>query len=156
MTWDNILNELDAKLKLLIESDLIKRSEINEKINFKKGIYVFYEDSQPIYVGRTNRLKIRLKEHGDLKGSHFSASFAFLLAKHKAKEKNFSLKNPNGKTKTRAELENDTEFNFLNQKERVAKMQFRVIEITDANFQAIFEIYASMKLETLHNKFDNH
>ena len=43
-----------------------------------------------------------------------------------------------------------------NQKHRVAKMKFKAIEIEDSNFQAVFEIYVSMQLNTFYNKFDNH
>lgn len=156
MTWDNILNDLDTKFHYLVNSDLINRIEI-KNIKFDKGIYIFYENNKAIYVGRSNRIKKRLQEHGNAISTHYSASFAFILAKHEAKEMNI-LKHDIGKNKTRAELEKDVQFNplFINQKKRVADMQFRVIGINDANFQAIFEIYASMKLDTLHNTFDNH
>ena len=50
----------------------------------KAGIYVLYEDETPLYVGRTGRMKARLKEHGAQSSSHFSASFAFILARKKA------------------------------------------------------------------------
>ena len=151
MTWENIQNELHSKLEKLNKSEY---SNI-EDVNFQRGIYVFYEEDKPIYVGRSNRIGKRLKEHGNVNSSHFSASFAFLLAKQIAKENNIEFKRE-GKNKSRTEIQNDSEFDFKNQKQRVAKMKFKTIEIEDSNFQAIFEIYVSMQLNTFYNKFDNH
>ena len=45
----------------------------------QNGIYVFYENGRPIYVGRSNRLKDRIKEHGRPSSTHNSAPFAFNL-----------------------------------------------------------------------------
>jgi hypothetical protein len=53
----------------------------------QNGIYVFYENGRPIYVGRSNRMKDRIKEHGRPSSTHNSAPFAFNLAKKVAKEK---------------------------------------------------------------------
>ena len=154
MTWDEIQNSLYPTLEKLNKDDY---SEIGS-INFKKGIYVFYENEEPIYVGRSNRIKSRLKEHSKDNSTHFSASFAFLLSKHIAKEKNIALVNKDSRKLTREELVLHDLFKdiFAEQKQRVAKMKFKAIEIENSNFQAIFEIYASMQLNALHNNFDNH
>ena len=154
MSWDEIQTELSSTLKKLKEEGL---SEI-KNINFNKGVYVFYENDEPIYVGRSNRIKSRLKEHSKDNSTHFSASFAFLLSKHIAKEKNIALVNVDSKKLTRSELVSHDLFKdiFAAQKQRVAKMKFKAIEMEDSNFQAVFEIYASMQLNTLYNKFDNH
>jgi len=72
-----------------------------------KGIYVFYESENPIYVGRTNRMKDRIKEHGRPSSTHNSAPFAFNLAKKSAVEKGINL------NKSRQELEEDPIFGKL-------------------------------------------
>ena len=120
MTWENIQNELHSKLEKLNKSEY---SNI-EDVNFQRGIYVFYEKDKPIYVGRSNRIGKRLKEHSNAYSSHFSASFAFLLAKHIAKESNIEFKNENGKKNSRIEIQKHPLFDFENQKHRVAKMKF--------------------------------
>ena len=50
-----------------------------------RGIYVFYEDNVPIYAGRTNRMRKRIKEHGQMGSGHNQAPFAFNIAKKEAK-----------------------------------------------------------------------
>jgi predicted GIY-YIG superfamily endonuclease len=154
MTWDDIQNSLSTKLKELNDSDYIDI----EKIDFEKGLYIFYENNIPIYVGRSNRIKKRLKEHSKKNSNHFSASFAFLISKHQAKIDNLEFKNIDGSKMTRSQLEINDAFKsiFSKQKERVSEMKYKVLKIEDSNFQAVLEIYLSMQLNTLHNKFDNH
>ena len=154
MSWDEIQNSLPKTLDKLKNEGCSKI----DGIDFNKGIYVFYENDEPIYVGRSNRIKNRLKEHSKDNSTHYSASFAFLLSKYIAKEKNIALVNVDSKKLTRSELVSHDLFKdiFAAQKQRVAKMKFKAIEMEDSNFQAVFEIYASMQLNTLYNKFDNH
>lgn len=152
MTWDEIQSSLAPTLKKLTDSPF---GNINE-IKFEKGIYIFYENDVPIYVGRSNRIVKRLNEHGKANSTHFSASFAFLLAKYSAKESKLEFKDEDGKKLTRGKLQDIDSFGFKIQKERVAKMRFKAIQIDEPNFQAVFEIYASMQLNTFYNKFDNH
>lgn len=118
----------------------------------QRGIYVFYENGHPIYVGRTNRMKDRVKEHGRPSSTHNSAPFAFNLAKKAAIEKGMDL------NKSRVELERDPTFAklFSEDKDRVSKMSVRVIEIDDPVIQTIFEVYTSMELRTEFNDFDTH
>lgn len=118
----------------------------------QKGVYIFYENGNPIYVGRTNRMKDRIKEHGRPSSTHNSAPFAFKLAKKEAIEKGMDL------NKSREELERDPTFAklFSDAKDKVSKMSVRVIEIDDPIIQTIFEVYASMELKTEFNDFDTH
>jgi predicted GIY-YIG superfamily endonuclease len=154
MTWDNIIYELDSKLKSLTDCDSINRMEINKKISFDRGIYVFYEDSKPLYVGRSNTIKSRLQQHSRQSSSSNQASFAFILAKEEfLKNENMSLEKM-----TRDVLEKHPEFKelFKSQKKRVSNMNIKFVSIENANFQTIFEVYAHMKLETPYNTFENH
>jgi hypothetical protein len=47
------------------------------------GIYLFSEGDVHLYVGRTGRLRQRLREHCRLGSTHNSAPCAFLLARDK-------------------------------------------------------------------------
>lgn len=119
----------------------------------EKGVYVFYENENPIYVGRTNRMKDRLKEHGRLSSGHNKAPFAFNLAKKMAADRGIDI------NKMRSELENDTSFSYMFTlaKERISKMSIKVIKIEDPIVQTIFEVYASLELGTSEfNSFNNH
>lgn len=119
----------------------------------RKGIYVLYENGDPIYVGRSDNIKQRLSQH---KGSdRFGATFAFRLAVEEYEQKYAPL----AKRVKRQELEEKPEFQeiFIRHKERVARMQTKAISIDDPIEQTIFEVYAAVKLNTLkYNSFENH
>ena len=140
-----LLNELKGK-------PLLNRHEL-EGIP-KSGVYVFYREGKPLYVGRSNRLKERIQEHGRPSSDHYSATFAFRLAKEEmSKDKDIP------KDITRKELENAPGFAemFYIARANVAQMKIRVIEIECQVDQALFEIYAVLALNTTkYNDFSTH
>ncbi|WP_135605518.1 hypothetical protein [Methanococcoides sp. NM1] len=119
----------------------------------KSGVYVFYENEKPIFVGRSDHMRKRIMTQGRQGSNHNSAPFAFSLAKEAAIEKEMDVQN-----KTRNELENNPEFNhlFLQAKNRVSKMAIRYISIEDPILQTLFQIYLSMELKTPYNDFKTH
>ena len=146
---------LIKELPLLMEQLEISPSRLRTELGKlpQKGIYVFYECEQPIYVGRTNRLKSRILEHGWGGSGHNSAPFAFNLAKKVAKENGIDVK------AQRNNLERDPSFQrlFHESKIRVAHMSIKFVEVSDPVLQTIFEVYASLHLGTSeYNSFDNH
>lgn len=116
------------------------------------GIYVFYKDGIPQYVGRTGRLKARLREHGSKSSSHYSASFAFLMAKERATQNGIDCK------RKRGDLQACPLFKpfFYAAKDEVAAMDFRYVKIENPIEQTLFEVYAAIELKTRYNKFDSH
>ena len=68
----------------------LNKSQLYERDNSfhfpDKGIYVFFEDGRPLYVGRSERMKKRVKQHSRRSSGHNSATFAFLLAKESAEK----------------------------------------------------------------------
>ena len=46
-----------------------------------KGVYLFSEDGQHLYVGRTNHLRNRMRQHSIPGAQHNQAVFAFRLAR---------------------------------------------------------------------------
>jgi len=115
-----------------------------------QGIYVFYEDSRPIYVGRSNNMRRRIKEHCAASSTHHSATFAFKLAKKQEK----------GTAKrTDKALAQDTAFanTFAQKRQKVSNMLVRVIAIEDQITQYLFEAYAVLELGTTeYNDFWTH
>jgi hypothetical protein len=102
-----------------------------------KGIYVFYEEDSPTYVGRSGKqpMKNRIKQHGCPGSNSNTAPFAFNIAKKNAEFKDL----------------------FEQAKERVRRMSVRVIEVDDAVVQTLFEVYAAMSLGTMeYNNFSTH
>lgn len=151
--FKEIFETLPVLLGRLINSPFYMRLELPSSLD--QGIYVFYENEIPLYVGRTGRkgrFKTRLLEHGRPSSGHNTATFAFLIAKEKARKLEMNL------TKPRDILEKDSEFKkiYLEAKERVSNMKIKVIEINDPITQTLFEVYAALELETLYNEWGTH
>lgn len=149
--FSKLINQLPGLLEDLITSPLVERSNLGSLP--EKGVYVFYEDKRPIYVGRTNRMRDRIREHGQPSGTSYTATFAFRLAKEKAETKDVDLK------KLNKQLEKDPVFDNLysKEKDRVSHMSVRTVEITKQDLQTLFEIYAIIGLGTTkYNDFDTH
>jgi hypothetical protein len=143
-----------AELPNLMEK--LKKSEIRTRDNLhctpRKGIYVFYEDAKPLYVGRSNNIKTRIQYHCRPSSGHGSATFAFILAKENAKANGINI------NMERGQLENDPRFKkeFNMAKDRVSKMLIRVIDIDNQIIQSLFDVYASIELKTKYNDFSTH
>ena len=172
--WESVSGRMPGLLKKLKSSDLLHRDG-NGKTRDKqdrllehfpgRGIYVFYENCKPLYVGRSgrkggkpDRMRERIYEHCRKSSTHNSASFAFLLAVETAQKQKIDCKTP-----TRDELQNTPKFipHFVAAKKRVKGMQFRVVEVTDPIEQTVFEVYAAVMLGTTvqqggYNDFENH
>lgn len=58
--FDEIIGQFPHLMDMLNDSDFVDRNQLKNE----KGIYVFYENDAPQYVGRTRNLKRRLNEHG--------------------------------------------------------------------------------------------
>lgn len=119
------------------------------------GVYMFSEESNHLYVGRSNRLRKRYFLHCRPGSRHNQASFAFKLAKE-------SINAPTANYKTgkdsRAGLALEPEFvaAFILAKERIRRMQYRYVEETDQTRQALLEAYCIIALSTPFNDFDTH
>ena len=113
------------------------------------GVYLFSEGSDHLYVGRTDRLRDRHREHWS--GRSHDAPFAFKLARH-------ATNNLAKSGLTRKALEADPTFAvaFREAKDRISNMQFRWVEEADPNRQCLLEIYATVVLNARYNDFINH
>ena len=120
----------------------------------KAGIYLFSENSSPLYVGRTRNIKVRIARHTRPGATHRMAAFAF----HLAREVTGSLVATYKKEGSRKHLMEGLEFRqaFGDAKKRIRAMDLRFIEENDPIRQALLEIYVAVSLQTPYNDFDTH
>jgi len=120
----------------------------------KAGVYLFSEDGEHLYVGRTNTIKKRLQNHCRPSSGHNSATFAFRLARQSTGMTQATYTTVG----SRAHLEIDPHFAevFHLQKQRVRNMDVRFVSEPEPMRQALLEMYVAVSLATPHNDFDNH
>lgn len=146
-------------MRQLLQAPLLSRDNLGDIPG--QGIYVFYEKGKPLYVGRSRDLRNRILNHGRGSSSHFQATFAFIIATKEARLS--GVKPPrggSGRRPTRGDWEKHKPFSglFAAAKERVARMDVRVVDVADAIEQTLFEVYAADQLGTLgrYNIFETH
>jgi hypothetical protein len=118
------------------------------------GVYLFTEFGRHLYVGRSNDLRFRLQVHTRKSAATNQAAFAYRLAKELAGIQKVSYK------KLKPEEDWSLMEPFLSafpaSKERIRKMELRVVAEADPVTQMLLEAYVAVELETPYNDFDNH
>ena len=144
---------LEPKFQQLVDLTPVKYGALPQDLP-KRAIYLFSENGQHLYVGRTNNLRNRLRGHCSPSSRHFSAVFAFRIAREDTGFTKASYK-PEG---SRANLCEHPIFGpaFVEAKHRVAGMDIRYVEEADPVKQALLEIYVATSLGTPYNDFENH
>ena len=119
-----------------------------------QGVYLFSEQERYLYVGRSNRLRARIRRHGAEASKQNVAAFAFRLARE-ATGKTVATYKTQG---SRRDLVTDPLFAraFSDAKARIRRMSVRYIEETDQLRQALLEMYVALVLVTPYNDFDTH
>jgi hypothetical protein len=117
-----------------------------------KAIYLYSENGQHLYVGRTNHLRNRMRQHSIPAAQHNQAVFAFRLARDQTGRTVAAYSAEGG----RVALSKDPEFAqaFTAAKARIRDMDLRFVEETDPLRQALLEIYVAVALNTPHNDFE--
>lgn len=112
------------------------------------------EGTNHLYVGRTNQLRQRLQNHCLQSGTHYTATFAFRIARKDSGQ----IMATYNRAGSRAALSADPDFAavFDAAKRRVATMNIRSVEETTPTRQALLEIYVATVLGTQYNDFDTH
>lgn len=77
-TWESVSEKMPALLSELKSDNLRSRDALGKLP--EQGIYVFYLADNPICVERTDRMRLRLQEHGRPSSTHNSATLAFAMA----------------------------------------------------------------------------
>jgi len=151
--FNQIISDVERKYDDLIRSSPLTWNTVPKKYDQGAGIYLFSENDKPLYVGRTNNLKRRLRNH--TRPSHNMATFAFLLARHATERLSASYR-PLGSRKDL--LKNDATFRkaFDDARERIKRMDVRFVEEKEPVGQALLEIYAAYVSKAKYNDFDTH
>jgi hypothetical protein len=146
IAMDSLFQELYIKFEM---SDYVKRNELPTY----RGIYVFYEKGEPVYVGRSNNIRKRIHCHTRESSGSESASFAFNLAKMEYANKDKLIK----RRKQLMQIEEFIEI-FKKYKLNLTNIEFRCIAVENDILQTMFEPYLAYKLGTypINNTFENH
>lgn len=151
--FKDFVEKLEPKFQQLILMKPIKYSNLPRHLP-KRGLYLFSDGDDHLYVGRTNRLRERLRGHCIPSATHFTATFAFRIARQETGILKATYKTEG----SRAELVSHDVFGpaFLEAKARIAEMDIRYVEEDEPVSQALLEIYVATVLGTPFNDFDNH
>lgn len=147
------IDALPDLLDKLLAADAVRVGECPSSLP-ACGVYVFSENGTHLYVGRSGRLRERMRDHGNPSSAQTKSAFAFRLAREATGRVKASYK-PKG---SRKELMKDAVFSaeFVKAKARIAQMDMRCIEVSDPIRQALLEMYAAIELQTPYNSFGNH
>ena len=117
-------------------------------------VYLFSEGENHLYVGRTTKLRQRLRQHSIPAAQQNQAVFAFKLAREATglTEASYTTKG------SRSALMANPHFaeEFAHAKTRIRHMDLRFIEESDPLRQALLEIYVHVVLRTKYNDFETH
>jgi hypothetical protein len=145
------VEQLHAKYEALVQMEPVTLGCLPKNVP-NAGVYLFSEGVRHLYVGRSKRLRDRLRYH--CRASSKDAPFAFKLAREHTGN-TIATYCPKG---SRGELLADPGFQaaFQSAKERISRMQIRFVEESDLIRQALLEIYTTITLEAPYNDFDTH
>jgi hypothetical protein len=149
----NIIEVLQPSFERLMALPPVNFSTIPKNIPLS-GIYLFSEFGRHLYVGRSNNLRVRLKNHGRAGATEKHAAFAFRLAR----ESTGNLKASYRSEGSRGKLMEQPNFQaaFESAKTRIREMEIRFVEEPDPLRQAVLEMYVAVALKAKYNDFDNH
>ena len=150
-----LVDQLHPAFEKLVGRKPVNNGSIPDFGSALRGIYLFTEAGRHLYVGRSNRLLARYKNHWMPKKTEREAAFAFRLAREMTGQLKATYKTGEG---SRKHLATDEKFSqaFTSAKERIKAMDYRWVEETNPTCQCLLEIYASVVLQTPYNDFDNH
>jgi hypothetical protein len=148
-----LVESLEPKFQALISMPPVRYGDL-PRLMPERGIYLFSEGADHLYIGRTNRMRKRLQDHCRPSGKHMKATFAFRIARHETGR----LKASYMAAGSRDELCTDPVFApaFESAKGRLRAMDIRFVPESDSIRQALLEIYVATVLRTPFNDFDNH
>jgi hypothetical protein len=151
---ERVASQMPELLDRLLHAPAHPRAEHPEgSVPRASGVYLFWADGKPIYVGQTRKLRDRLRQHCIPSSTDLSASFAWNLAKREASRDGIDT------CRRRAALMADAAFRayFVEAKATVALMPVQFTVEEHADLRTVFEVYATYALGTQEfNSFETH
>lgn len=148
--FQRIVEELEEKWQQLIAMRPVIANEISRSTPVG-GVYLFSENMQHLYVGRTKRsIAVRIR-------NHFSTApdcpFAWLLAREITNKKATYTR-----AGSRKALLSESAFKaeYDRAKERIRQMDVRFVHEPDPLKQTLLEIYVAVAANAKYNDFDTH
>ncbi len=147
----SVLEKLCEKLEMAELHSIEELMKILPTKPLTKGVYLFSNGDNNLYVGRTDRMRARVKEQQNTASDGNSASLAFLMARKETG-------NHRGNGKSRKDLLCEPKFyrTFGEMKKIISGMKVRYITEEDPIRQDLLKIYVHLVLGTKYNNFDNH
>jgi hypothetical protein len=108
-----------------------------------------------LYVGKSNKVRLRYKQHTNPGSQHNQAVFAFKIAREVTGKVKASYARG---AENRKGLVGDPDFSlaFREAKARVGRMEYRFVEERDQTRQALLELYCAIALNCPYNDFNTH
>lgn len=149
--FNDIMKNVVALYDALMNASPMRKVDL-PKLMPKSGVYLFSEFKTHLYVGRSNALRSRYRQHTSASSTHHSASFAFRLAREATN--NLSASYQAG-DRSRVGLSRDPDFaaSFTAAKARIADMDYRFVPVDEQIEQALLEIYCATSLRCPYNHF---
>lgn len=148
--WDQLHAELSSHLEELLGCPPVADTKLLPK---QPGIYLFTEQGKHLYVGRTRKLRGRIRGHSKPTSRTNQAHFAVHLARE-------TYEAEHGSPPQKPFL-GHTEFHkhFTAAKQRIAAMEVRYVLTKQSHMdalQAVLEIYVALELRARYNDFGTH
>jgi predicted GIY-YIG superfamily endonuclease len=123
---------------------LLQRFQLEDDF---RGCYVLMKAEQPVYVGISQGVLRRLRQH--VRGAtHFDASLAYRMA---------ASRRPHGLTRSGAMAEAEFQSHFRNRQQHLRSLNVAFVEISNPLELYVFEAFAAMELDTCEwNTFETH
>lgn len=141
---------LHPKFEMLVALQPLSFSALSQAPD-KPGIYLMSEELRHLYIGRTRKIRSRLRMHvgGDPAGASFAVKLARLQINRPA-----TYRTESGLKQLRTEPAFIAA--FAEARNGIRAMSIRYVEESDCNRQALLEIYATLALNTPYNDFETH
>lgn len=148
--FGELVRHVEERCSVLVKSDKYSMTNLPGKMP-SAGVYILSENELDWYVGRSNNLRRRLRDH--TQDSHNKATFAFLLARKKTGRVNASYRTRGA----REDLLRNPVFRsaFDRARERIGKMDVRFIEESSATKQALLQICTKVRTKAPYPDFEN-
>jgi GIY-YIG catalytic domain len=116
-----------------------------------KGVYLFSEEGRHLYIGRSNDIRRRYKQHFSPGSRINDAPFAVLLAREAT---GISRVYSGEYVRKKLALNETFVAAFSEAKARISRMEFRFVQEHDPIRQTLLEVYCAVVLATPYNKFE--